>query len=144
MASLDVESLFTNIPLKETINNCVNDLHNKNLYNGKLNKKELFQLLETATSESSFIFDFLLYKQIDGVAMGSPLGPTLANAFLCHYEKEWLENCPSFFKPVVYKRYVDDICVLFTSKDHLQFFLDYMNKQHKCIRFTSVAESFSF
>ena len=147
MASLDVESLFTNIPLKETINNCVNDLHNKNLYNGKLNKKELFQLLETATSESSFIFDFLLYKQIDGVAMGSPLGPTLANAFLCHYEKEWLENCPSFFKPVVYKRYVDDIFVLFTSKDHLQLFLDYMNKQHKCIRFTSEAESnntFSF
>ena len=88
MASLDVESLFTNIPLKETINNCVNDLHNKNLYIGKLNKSDLFKLMETATSESSFILDFLLYKQIDGVAMGSPLGPTLANAFLCHYEKE--------------------------------------------------------
>ena len=41
MASL-VESLFTKIPLKETINNCVSDLHNKNLYNGKLNK--LFKL----------------------------------------------------------------------------------------------------
>ena len=52
-----------NIQLNETINNCVNDLHNKNIYNGKLNKKELFQLLETATSESSFIFDFLLYKK---------------------------------------------------------------------------------
>ena len=115
MASLDVESLFTNIPLKETMNNCISDLHNKNLYNGKLNKKELFQLLETATSESSFIFDFLLYKQIDGVAMGPPLDPTLANAFLCHYEKEWLENCPSLFKPIVYKRYVDDIFVLFTE-----------------------------
>ena len=62
MASLDDESLFTNIPLKETINNCVNDLHNKNLYNGKLNKSDLFKLMETATSESSFIFDFLLYK----------------------------------------------------------------------------------
>ena len=36
MASPDVESIFTNIPLKETINNCVNDLHNKNIYNGKL------------------------------------------------------------------------------------------------------------
>ena len=69
MASLDVESLFTNIPLKETINNCVNDLDNKNLYNGKLNKSDLFKLMETATSESSFIFDFLLYKQIDRVAM---------------------------------------------------------------------------
>ena len=113
MASLDVESLFINIPLKETINICVSDLHNKNLYNGKLNKSDLFKLLETATSESSFIFNFLLYKQIDGVAMGSPLGPTLANAFLCHYEKEWLDNCPSHFKPIVYRRYVDDIFVLF-------------------------------
>ena len=147
MASLDVESLFTNIPLHETIKNCVEDLHNKNLYNGKLNKAELFKLLETATSESSFIFDYLLYKQIDGVAMGSPLGPTLANAFLCHYEKEWLDNCPSHFKPVVYKRYVDDIFVLFSSREHLQLFVDYMNKQHKCIKFTSETEcnnSFSF
>ena len=147
MASLDVESLFTNIPLKETINNCVNDLHNKTLYNGKLNKSNLFKLLETATSESSFIFDFLLYKQIDGVAMGSPLGPTLANAFLCHYEKEWLDNCPSHFKPVVYRRYVNDTFALFSSKEHLQPFVDYMNKQHRCIKFTSETEqnnTFSF
>ena len=147
MASLDVESLFTNIPLNEIINNCISDLHNKNLYNGKLSKKDLFKLLETATSESSFIFDYLLYKQVDGVAMGSPLGPTLANAFLCHYEKEWLDNCPIHFKPVIYKRYVDDIFVLFSSKEHLQLFVDYMNKQHKCLKFTSEAEndnSFSF
>ena len=41
--------------------------------------------------------------------MGSPLGPTQANAFLCHYEKNWLNECPSQFKPVVYRRYVDDI-----------------------------------
>ena len=107
MALLDAESLFTNIPLKGTKNNYVSDLQNKNLYNGRLNKSDLFKLLETATSESSFIFDFLLYKQIDGVAMGSPLRPTLANAFLCHHEKEWLENCPSHFKPIVYRRYVD-------------------------------------
>ena len=67
MAIVDVKSLFTNIPLKETLNNCVSDLHNKNLYNGKLNKSDLFKLLETVTGESSFIFDFLLYKQIDRV-----------------------------------------------------------------------------
>ena len=140
MASLDVESLFTNIPFKETINNCVSDLHNKNLDNRKLNKSDLFKLLGTATSESSFIFDFVLYKQIVGVAMGSPLGPTLANAFLCHYEKEWLDNCPSHFKPIVYRRYVDDIFVLFSSKEHLQPFVDYMNKQHRCIKFTCETE----
>ena len=114
---LYVESLFTNIPLKETINNCVSDLHNKNLNNRKLNKSDLLKLFETATSESSFIFDFLFYKQKDGVAMGSPLGPTLANAFLCHYEKEWLDNCPSHLKPIVYRKYVDDIFVLFHLKN---------------------------
>ena len=82
-----VESLFTNTPLNETINNCVSDLRNKNLHNGKLRKRDLFKLLKTATTESSFIFDYLLHKQVEGVAMGSPLGPTLAKAFLCHYEK---------------------------------------------------------
>ena len=87
MASLDVESLFTNIPLNETINNCVSDLHNTNLWNEKLSKKYLFKLLETATSESSFIFDYLFYKQIDGVTKGSPQGPTDTNAFLCFCEK---------------------------------------------------------
>ena len=58
MSSLVVESLFTNIPLKETINNCVSDLQNKNLYNEKLNKSGLFKLLEVATSKFSFIFVF--------------------------------------------------------------------------------------
>ena len=79
--------------------------------------------------------------------MGSPLGPTLASAFLCHYEKEWLDNCPSHFKSIVYRRYVDDIFVLFSSKEHLQPFVDYMNKQHRCIKFTSETEqnnTFSF
>ena len=147
MASLDIESLFTNIPLNKTINNCISDLHNKNLLNGKLRKRDLFKLLEITTSESSFIFDYLLYKQVDRVAMGSPLGPTLGNAFLCHYEKEWLDNCPIHFKPMIYKRYVDDIFVLFLSKEHHELLVDYMNKQHKCLKFTSEAEndnSFSF
>ena len=58
MSSLVVESLFTNIPLKETINNCVSDLQNKNLYNEKLNKSGLFKLLEVATSKFYFIFVF--------------------------------------------------------------------------------------
>ena len=91
MASLDVESLFTNIPLNERINNCVGDQHNKNLYNGKLSKRDLFELLETGTSESSFNFDYLLYKQVDGVAMGSPLGPILANVFYAIMKKNvWI------------------------------------------------------
>ena len=41
--------------------------------------------------------------------MGSPLGPTLANDFLYHYEKTWLNECPPQFKLVVYSRYVDNM-----------------------------------
>ena len=96
---------------------------------------------------SSFIFDNTLYKQIDGVAMGSPLEPTLADAFLCHYEKLWLDSCPPEFKPVVYRRYVGVIFVLFKSKDHLLLFTKYMNTRHKNLKFTFVFEqnnSFSF
>ena len=78
MASLCVESLFTNIPLEETIKNCVNDLFSNNFYSGKLSRKDLYDILKLATTESSFIFDKKHYKQIDGVAMGSPLDPTLA------------------------------------------------------------------
>ena len=42
--------------------------------------------------ESFLIFDQVMYRKIDGVAMGSPLGPILANAFLCHFEKKWLSE----------------------------------------------------
>ena len=52
--------------------------------------------------------------------MGSPLGPTLANAFFCFYERKWLEKSPLEFKPVFYRRYVDDIFVLFKSPDDLE------------------------
>ena len=56
IASFDVEFLFTNIPLNETINNCVNDLYNKDLYSGKLIKRDLFKLIQTATRASSVFF----------------------------------------------------------------------------------------
>ena len=55
--------------------------------------------------------------------MGSPLGPTLANVFLCHYEKEWLNSCPIEFKPKLYKRYVDDISVMFRPRNHVKSLL---------------------
>ena len=72
--------------------------------------------------------------------MVSPLGPILANAFIWHYEKEWLGNCPIHFKPMIYKRYVDDIFGLFSFKEHPQLFEYYVNKQHKFTKFTSGAE----
>ena len=68
---------------------------------------------------SFFIFDGKFYEKCDGVAMGSPLGPTLANIFMCHFENIYLENCPYHFKPIVYRCFVDDTFLLFRSQDHV-------------------------
>ena len=45
-------------------------------------------------------------------------------------------NCPIDFKPVLYRRYVDDTFLLFNSRDHVQLFLTYLNSQHPNINFT--------
>ena len=75
LVSYDVTSLFTNIPLQETIEIAINLIfkHNVNL---NITKKELFLF---ATSQTHFIFNSKFYNQIDRVAMGSPSTPVLAN-----------------------------------------------------------------
>ena len=43
----------------------------------------------------------------------SPLAPVLADIFLSHHETNWLNDCPSQFKPLYYQCYVDDSFILF-------------------------------
>ena len=113
MASLDVESLFTNVPLDEILGICVNELFkNKQIISG-LDKNQVHEMLSLTLKESIILFDNKYYSQLEGVAMGSPLGPTFANTFLCYHEVNWLKNSPEVFRAVYYKRFVDDIFVLF-------------------------------
>ena len=136
IGSLDVDSLSTNMPLEETINICTNlKYDNLHVIEG-INKFELKNLLSLATQESYFLLNDVLYKQKDGVTMVSTLGPTMANVFLSFYEVEWLEQCPNEFKPVFYRRYVDDIFVLFKSAEHLSKFRDYFNTCHQNMSFS--------
>ena len=53
------------------------------------------------------------------------------NAFMCNFEKIWLENCLRHFKPIIYRRFVDDTFSLLQSKEHVEKFRNYLNKQHK-------------
>ena len=101
-----------------------------------LSKTEFKELLSLAAKESYFTFNGQLYKQVDGVTMGSPLGLTLANAFLVHFEKNWLQNCPSDLQPYYYRWYVNDIFVLFTSLKHLEAFRNFLNGRHAIMSFT--------
>ena len=162
MSSFDVKSLFTNIPLNETLDIIIYELFDNQenesriLLNHKdekvleclsdsgelvyFDRTSFRKLLELATLESYFFFNGDIYQQIDGVAMGSPLGPTLANIFMSHMEKKWLRDCPVDFKPVLYRRYVDDSFLLFTSDTHMDLFLNYLNSQHPNISFTFETE----
>ena len=53
-------------------------------------RDHLIDLLLFATEKSHFVFDGDYYDQIDGVAMGSPLGPVSANIFMCNFEEKWV------------------------------------------------------
>ena len=56
-------------------------------------------MLSLTLKESIILFDNKYYSQIDIVGMGYPLGPTLANIFLCYHEINWLKDCPEDIKP---------------------------------------------
>ena len=101
MISFDVESLFTNIPLNETIELVVNLLMENHDFGIK--KPQLRKLFVFATKQSHFSFNDVIYDQIDGVAMGSPLAPALANLLLGHFETLWLTD-PKASKVLFYRR----------------------------------------
>ena len=136
MASFDIKSLFTNIPLDETIEIITNRLFSDCPKYMNFSREQFKELLEFSVKESPFIFNNNVYIQTDGVAMGSCLGPSFANAFLCFHEENWLNDCPASFRPALYKRYVDDTFLLFRNRDHVPLFLNYLNNKHVNINFT--------
>ena len=141
MASFDIESLFTNIPIQETIEICVNILFSNSSTVFGFTKSIFKNFLELAVKNSFFIFNGKYYEQTEGLGMGLPLGPTFANIFMCFHEQNWLANCPPDFKPVVYNRYIDDTFLLFRDESHCTLFFNYLNQQHSSIKFTVETET---
>ena len=140
MTSYDVTSLFTNVPVKEAIQITADYLYEAaNTTCPKMSKTAFIDLLELAAVDVCFAFGQHLYKQIDGVAMGSPLGPALANIFLGYYERELFLNLTK--PPMYYRRYVDDTFVVFESQEEAVEFHLKLNDMHKSLAFTSEEES---
>ena len=113
LCSFDICSLFTNVPLAETIEICTKTLYDGHLPTPVIPKHVFIELMKTATTSVEFSFNNIMYRQIDGVAMGSPLGPALANIFVGYYESKLFNKIS---KPTVYCRYVDDTFPFFTKK----------------------------
>ncbi|KAL9976394.1 hypothetical protein ACROYT_G013692 [Oculina patagonica] len=141
LVSYDVSSLFTNVPVDETIENIAerafeNDWFNKE-HNLNITKSDLIELLRVATKNQLFQFEGSLFEQVDGVAMGSPLGPLMANTFMCNIEKQ-LETRNEM--PAFYKRYVDDTLSAMPDVETSSEFLITLNNSHPSINFTMELE----
>ena len=142
LASLDVENLFTNVPVRETI-----DLIIQYAYQDPDRKPPpiddfiMKELLLTCTTETPFKHpNGNIFIQTDGVSMGSPLGPLFANFYMCHLENNVLNALNTENKPNIYCRYVDDIfltvqdpSIIFSLKEKLQ--------NSSCLKFTYEIEN---
>ena len=129
--SFDIESLFTILPLQETIELCVENLFKDGTHVGNLSKDSFCELL--TMPESLILFDQEFYKQHDGVVMVSPLGPTdvvmekfefnivLLNLNLLAIEATLMINSYFFARNTTFR--------------------NYLNRQHKIITFTSEIEN---
>ncbi|XP_076039436.1 uncharacterized protein LOC143024510 [Oratosquilla oratoria] len=119
IASLDVENLYTNINIDRTIQFFLEEIYSEGSPPKiDIPKVSLQALLELCTKESPFVSpDGRMFRQIDGVAMGSPLGVLFANFFMGRIEREVFSIQQ---KPRIYARYIDDIFVLAKDDDELR------------------------
>ena len=136
LISFDVVSLFTNVPLSETIHLIADRLYSSD--SKPPFEKPVFIKLMTIATSGIFLYQDKYYRQTDGVTMGSPLGPTMANFCLGHFEEKLLHNkSNSSFTPALYLRYADDVFCVFRLGVPHENFLNSLNNMHSNLRFTS-------
>ena len=119
MASLDVESLFMIIPLKESIKICCDSFYKNQELLSNISKNQFEKLLRAALSNNFFLFDCIIYQQVDGVVR-FPFGGKFSQHFLLAHEQIWVNVCQDDFKPINYKRYMGNMFLLFLSPRHLK------------------------
>ena len=134
IVSFDVTSLYTNVPVREAIDVCA-DL----LYSGKyelppVDKQTFKDLLELCTCNVVMKTHDGFYRQIDGLAMGSPPAPLMANAWLSKFDPLIRGNAQLF------ARYTDDILRSIKSAE-VQQKLSEINSYHPSLKFTIEEEN---
>ena len=103
----------------------------------KITRKQMKKILLICTKEMHFSLNNRIYKQIDGVAMGSPLGPVLANVFMVELEKQVLPLLAG--KVSSWERYVDDTFT-FVKKGEIDNVINILNGFHEDVQFTHEVE----
>ena len=139
LVSLDVTSLYTNIPHADGIRACKYFLDNS-LNNNRLSSEDICKIITLILENNNFQFNDTNYIQIMGTPMGSLMAPSYASLFMGKLEKEFLEN--ENFKPTVWLRFLDDIFMIWNhSEEDLQKFINSLNNFHPTIKFTYTAST---
>jgi len=134
--SLDVVSLFTNVPLNLALDG-IGKRWEYIQQSTKISKEDFMVSVEFVLSSTYFTFGNRIYKQIFGTPMGSPLSPIVADIVMRDLEENILNSLN--IRPILYYRYVDDI-ILTAPKDEIQLILDRFNSYHYRLKFTLETE----
>ena len=139
---LSLQSLFTNVPVKDTIQIVIDNVYNHDkLAPPNILPNLLRDMLLTCTMEAPFITPSgQLYVQQDGCSMGSCLGPTVVDLNMCNLEDKIFESTPNL-RPTIHCRYVDDIFVLTKDLDQV-FELRHSLISNSILNFTYELEKF--
>jgi len=136
MVSLDVTSLFTNVPIELAMNS-IERRWSSISHNTLIPLEDFKMAVNFVLNSTFFIFNGICYKQIFGTPMGSPLSPVIADLVLQDLELVAINNLP-FHLPFYY-RYVDDI-ILAAPSNSLDILLQTFNAQHSRLQFTMEIE----
>ena len=133
LVTMDVTSLYTNIPHSDGIEAC------KEIWESRSVKVPptdcLVTMLTMVLKKNNFTFNGDHYLQINGAAMGTNMAPSYANTFMEKFEKQLLES--SIERPLSWYRFIDDVDMKWTQSDEeLQNFLSRANNLHPSIKFT--------
>ena len=138
LLTLDVASLYTNIPHNDGIQACSDFLDKR--VNPTIKTTKLCDLIRMILTNNTFTFNGQHYRQINGTAMGTKMVPSYANLFMGNFEQKAL--AAATHSPLIWWRYIDDIFLLWThDEEKLNDFITYLNNLHPTIKFTS---SFSY
>ena len=135
LATLDATSLYTNIPQEEGID--VVCRYYEDHYEQKLPipTSDLRELMRLILEENSFKFNEKHFVQTHGIAMGTKMAVAFSVIFMADLEKRLLAASP--LKPLVWKRFIDDIFSLWNiPMEEVSIFVNFANSFHPTIKFT--------
>ena len=133
--SMDITSLYTNIPYNEGIQASKEMLAIHRPPNDLPHNSDIIELLEVVLTSSHFEFNDRCYHQVSGTAMGTKLAPSYANLFMTNIEEKYVYTSP--LQSVLWKRFIGDIFLIWPhGREPLLKFINHLNTVHPTIKFT--------